>query len=542
MRRGVAQARSSLIVVVMISIITGAAFFNALHVASNIVQTSDSAQGFVVGHAIVGGNAFLSGWHFPVDNFYFTDSLPYAAAEAIAGSRPDLMVVVPAITYAVLVMLVLVLCVRHAQPFSENLQPVAATVLLLGLPVWIGAWNPMLMSDMHTATTAAALAALALCARVATGGSRKSSGLFSAALVFWLAVFAVASDPFSLVFAFGPAAAVLMIEALRSKGLPNVRASLLVLVAAMAAGLLLPWIIARGGGFTTENDVAFGFAPAGQWWKNLVDVVFGTLTLWGANPMNAQSAADGLVLAIRCAGLTFVIFAVIYSLRDLLRGGQVTLLDRLLCAGAAVSLAACLLSAQFAKGVHLETMWHGGPPMRFLVPAVLFAAVLACRQVKGVFASLPNTTVRLAFRSAFMVLAGLVFLTGILQLFSAPARPPWINQNPALVVARWLKQHGLSQGAGEYWSANLITAISGNAIRVRSMVPDDGRLIPYVWVESRAFYAAPPQFAIWQEPNQTGVTEAIVRATWPVCAIRSFAGYRIALVQTFPNTAMCPFV
>jgi hypothetical protein len=541
MGRGAVQARANLIAVVLISIVGSTAFFNALHVASNLIQTSDSAQGFVVGHEIVGGNVFLSGWHFPVDNFYFTDSLPYAAIEGIAGSRPYLMVVVPAIIYAILVVLALVLCVRPAQPFSENLQPVAATVLLLGLPVWVGAWNPMLMSDMHTATAATALAALALCARVATDGFRKSGGLFYAAVTSLLAVFAVASDPFSLVFAFGPAAAVLMIEAFRSKGLPNARAALLMLVAAMAAGLLLPWIIARTGGFTTENDVAFGFAPVGQWWKNLIDVVFGILTLWGADPTHVQSASDGVILAIRCAGLAFVVFAVIYFLRDILRAGQVTLLDRLLCAGAAVSLAACLPSAQFAKGVHPQTMWHGGPPMRFLVPAVLFAAVLACRQVNGVLASLPNITLRLAFRSAFMVIAGLAFLMSILQPFSASARPSWIEQNPAGVVARWLQQHGLSQGAGEYWSANLVTAISGNAIRVRSMVPDDGRLIPYVWVGSRAFYAAPPQFAIWHEPNQSGVTAAIVRATWPVCAIRTLAGYRIALVQTFRKPARCPF-
>src|SRR5690242_21099088 len=123
MIRGAIQARANLIAVVLISIIASIAFFSACHVASNLAQTSDSAQGFVVGHAIVGGNVFLSGWRFPVDNYYFTDSLPYAAIEGIVGSRPYLMVVVPAINYAILVVLTLVLCVRPAQVFSEYLQP-----------------------------------------------------------------------------------------------------------------------------------------------------------------------------------------------------------------------------------------------------------------------------------------------------------------------------------------------------------------------------------------------------------------------------------
>jgi hypothetical protein len=75
------------------------AFFNAFTLASNLAQTSDSAQGFVVGHAIANGNALLSGWHFPIDSFYFTDSVLYAAAEWTAGARPQLMAFVPALVY-----------------------------------------------------------------------------------------------------------------------------------------------------------------------------------------------------------------------------------------------------------------------------------------------------------------------------------------------------------------------------------------------------------------------------------------------------------
>src|SRR5438477_693309 len=61
--------------------VTVIALFSALEMSSRLAQTSDSAQGFVVGHAIANGNVFLSGWHFPIDPFYFTDSLPYAFAE-----------------------------------------------------------------------------------------------------------------------------------------------------------------------------------------------------------------------------------------------------------------------------------------------------------------------------------------------------------------------------------------------------------------------------------------------------------------------------
>lgn len=529
--RGPLPHRSSLILAILLAIITILAYFNALLLASSLAQTSDSAQGFVVGHAIANGNILLSGWHFPIDSFYFTDSIPYAAAEAIAGPRLELMVVVPALVYACLVILALVLCVRPGEPLSANLEPVAAATLLFALPVWTGVWDPMLMSDMHMATVVAALASLSLFARLATAELRGAIAVFAALLAFLSVVLTTASDPFSLVFAFGPAAAVFAVEAIRSPHSPKIRSAIWLLGVAITVGLLLPWIIARIGGFTTENDVTFGFAPAARWRTNLLDVVFSILTLTGTNPSNVQKISDSLMFALRFAALGLVFCVLGNVARSLMRGEKLALLDRLLGAGAAVSLVVCIPSAQFAKGVKPELIWQAGAPMRFVLPAVLFASIVACRRLASGFYSWPNVRMRVRFRNALLALAGLVFFTGTMQFFFSGATTQRSNKNPG-VVADWLARHRLFEGAGEYWSANLLTAMSGNSIGVRSMVPDDRGLVPYVWVEAQDAYARPPQFAVWQEPNQTGWTEAAVRATWPVCAIASVAGYRIALLQT----------
>lgn len=535
-RRAV-RIRPELIAIILIAAVTIAAFLNALHLASHLAQTSDTAQGLVVGHAIANGNILLSQWHFPIDNFYFTDSLPYAAAETVVGPRPYLMAVIPALVYAGLVLLALILCIRPLQSPNKYTEALALTVVLLGVPLWIGAWNPMLMSDMHTATVLAGLAGLALLAHFATAQS-SNVGPLVAPLAFLSVALAVASDPFSLFFAFGPAAAVLAVEAVRKKDAPKVRFALVLLAAAITAGLLLPRVVAQIGGFTTENDVTFHFATLRRWWPNLVSVVLGVMTLWGTNPLNVASIAGGLIFAIRCAALAAVLFVALRLVHERLRGRKTALLDRLLCAGAAASLLACIPSAQFAKGVKPETIWIGGPPMRFLVPAVLFASIVAGRQVVGTLDTLANATLRVRLHGALLALAGFALLAGIAQLLEVRARP-WLEQNPATGAARWLQHHRLSQGAGEYWAANLVTAMSGTAVGVRSMVPDHGHLVPYVWAETRTVYARLPQFAIWQEPNQAGVTEAMVRATWPVCATRIVAGYHIALLQTSAKFATC---
>ena len=106
-REGALPARghgAQLGLVRLVAGVTAAALFHALDLASRLAQTSDSAQSLVAGHAVVRGNMLLSGWHLPLNDYYFTDTLPYAALEWLVGPRPFLLVLVPALTYALFVL------------------------------------------------------------------------------------------------------------------------------------------------------------------------------------------------------------------------------------------------------------------------------------------------------------------------------------------------------------------------------------------------------------------------------------------------------
>jgi hypothetical protein len=436
-------------------------------------------------------------------------------------------------------LLACIVCISPAQSFGKNVGPLAVIAVLLAAPVWIGRWNPMLMSDMHAGTVLAALGALVLYARVASSGIRSPAGRLYAIVAALLVILTVSSDPFSVVFAFGPAALVFSFDWLSGGRQRNVVLALALLVASVIAGLMLPSAMARIGGFTTENDVALGFALPSQWLGNSIAVVTGTLTLLGANPLDVNNWRSAINFVIRCITLAIPVAALVMVIRNWFCSVQAPLLDRMLCAGIVVLFAACVTSAQFAKGVRVETVWHGGPPTRFLVPAVLFAAVLSGRQIGGVLNFVRDAKRRLIIRGVLVLFAGITLAVGAWQSFSNVTRPNWIDDNPAISAARWLERHGLSQGVGEYWSANLLTAMSRNAVTVRSVVPAENRLVPYVWVEDRDFYGLPPQFAIWQEPNQTGMTEALVRATFRVCRLENVAGYRIALLSHDSRSMGC---
>jgi hypothetical protein len=194
-------------------------------------------------------------------------------------------------------------------------------------------------------------------------------------------------------------------------------------------------------------------------------------------------------------------------------------------------LAACVLSAQFAKGITPENLWIGGSPMRFLVPAFLFAVVLTGRQAPEMLSALSNSFIRDGVRGSLMLLAATITIGGY-WLARLDAQPLWIADNPPAEAAGWLSQHSLSQGVGEYWSANLITAMSGNAVEVRSILPSSGRLVPYIWVEDARSYAQAPQFVIWQDNNKSNVTADEVKATYKIRQIATVANYRIALLSS----------
>jgi hypothetical protein len=160
-------------------------------------------------------------------------------------------------------------------------------------------------------------------------------------------------------------------------------------------------------------------------------------------------------------------------------------------------------------------------------------------RVSAILDSIRNPKWRLRGRGVLVLFAGATLVAGTWWSFSLGERPQWIDRNPALTAAGWLKSHALSQGVGEYWSANLLTAMSGSASTVRSVVPDKRKLVPYIWVEDWRFYVSAPQFAIWREPNQTGVTETLVRSTYRVCSLTNVAGYRIALLSNGGNSMEC---
>jgi hypothetical protein len=526
-RDSLAGISQTAVTILLAAALAFSSLHGALHISMRLVQTSDSAQSFVAGHAIAHGNVLLSGWNVPLDDYYLTDTLPYATLDWLLGPRPFFLALVPALTYAAFVLLTYLLFSPRARGTQQAVENCAAAALMVALPAWIGDWNPLLMSDMHFATVAGSLVALALCCRAV-----ETPGLGLALALIGVTGAIVASDPFSLVFAFAPALALLGLDALRGRERAGI--ALLVLSAGVLLGLALPPLIALAGGFTTEDITVAGLAGWPLVARNLTVVLAGFTSLFGANPFSGSGSP---LLAVRAIALVVAVSAVAETVLRLFAPDRAHLFDRLLCAGILCVLAACAFSGQFGKGITPDAFRTGGPPMRYVMPAAVFAAVVGARRLPSWLAALAHARARVAARVALLSCAVLL-IVGDWTATEGPASP-WIRNSPAQAVGDWLANRGLTSGVGEYWSANVVAAMSANAVQIGSVAVQDNRLAPYVLAADTNWFASSPDFVLWRDRNPTGVTFDEVHATYDVCRTVVVAGYRVAILRRAAHQAGC---
>jgi hypothetical protein len=524
------RARNGLFDAILILGLGIISFMNARNVAFSLSQNSDSVQSFLAGNAVAHANLLLSGWHISQDSYYFTDTIPFAVLELLEGPRPYLLAVVPALTYGIFVLTATIICFRPLRSRLCKLETAATIALVLGCPYWVGHWDPVLFADFHLGSVLGSLVALTLATRLYmlslemhTDQHRINIGL--GCLLVTCAT--VASDPFSVFFAFGPAmlAFILQMSPLRRAYV----ASVACLGSGVLLGLVFPPAVRFAGGFVAGNNISAVFVSGDKFGANLGTVAMDILRLAGAYPFGLKviSPAAGLAV-LRCAGFAIAVFAVWRVLRGAGIAAHEALLDRVLCVCILALVAFCVFSSQFS--------WDGGA-IRYLTPAILFAAVLAGRQVSALLQGLQSQAARYTARGLLLVSAGVMLLGGE-RLFGIYEIPPdWKSNTPAFVAERWLDKRRLTHGVGEYWSASIVTAMSGGRIQVGPVTPSNRRFVPYLWVADTRWFTTPPQFIIWQNNNPAGVTLQQVRAAYCPhgCPVATVGDFKIAVLGSGNN-------
>ena len=283
-------------------------------------QTSDSVQSFLEAQSILHGNFLLSGWRLSSDNYIFTDTLFFVVYEWLFGARPEALIVVPSAIYFLITLTCLAASLRSLKPSRHNIAALAAIILLVGLPSLrppsihlFSPAAPILLADHHAASILFSLVALMLLAVLARAGRiRDHWGVASMLVLVWVAT--LASDPFTLVFAFGPAILVLLGD-LAPQGNKTKQICLIaIVVTASILGIIIPALLYRLGGPMVEDTIGVSrFIGADDFVTNNQALLFGFLYssdayIFGRDLLNTETIAHIVRLCGWILGAMFVIW------------------------------------------------------------------------------------------------------------------------------------------------------------------------------------------------------------------------------------------
>ncbi|MDQ1518837.1 MAG: hypothetical protein QOE80_4667 [Actinomycetota bacterium] len=497
--------------------------------------SSDNANALLAGREMVRGNPLLRGWVLPPDSYWLLDLPILGLASVVFGMREILLHAVPA---ALTVGTVVTGTWVAGMDRPDRRRWVAAGVLALviGLPHRYLSFF-ILQGPHHLATTLFCLGAFGLLAKARLGSARW------AAAVALLAM-AVFSDAIAVAIGVGPVVGAGVVDALRRRRVSALATPVSAAAAAMAGSFALRGLVAVAGGFALEPTL--DYFPL---WRNNLRAAPGVLeSLVGAGTKAGLSPFPAAVHAL-VGGL--IVFAAVVTLArlgiDVVRSRPET--------GGVAGRPAGWTTGDAGGGVPSRfrgwrerpgAAWGDGvlllgalagivtfalltPPAaarasaRYLLPALVFGAVLAARRAQEValrLAAWPVVAAGLAL--------GAVYMTAPLQAVRAPE-----PANPSEGVVRWLRSQRLDRGYGQYWVAGITTVTSGGAVVVRPVQPADQGLQPHVGFASTRWFDAgtdrhPFLFLILQPADDGGVDETRAATTFgPPESEQTIGPYRV---------------
>ena len=197
-----------------------------------------------------------------------------------------------------------------------------------------------------------------------------------------------------------------------------------------------------------------------------------------------------------------------------------------------VLAAACVASLDVVSG-QFSAVREFGPGFpygasRYVLPSYVFACIAAVIEA----GTLLDSTWRRRGQWAGGVLAGMaaLFTVAAVQVSLTNVRQAaGIDRSSAAGLADWLVRHGLRHGVGDYWTTNLVTALSRGQVKDSSVFAVGREVRPFAYVtDVTDLPAHRPDFAAFPPVNDYHLTvEALTSAYGPAQAVLHVHGYTV---------------
>jgi len=463
--------RAAMLALRLVLMIGGAAVLATAyyHPSSLFAKSYDQVNSFLAGLDLLKGNWRLKGWVLTPPDFWTSDIALSALLAAIAPAfglpptSPALLILQPAITWSITVVLSVCVVASRVRGRRAMLTGVLIVLAVLGVPLlrpgilWL-----ILLSAIHIGSVLYGIAAFH-CFDRAFGAPRGSSlpSLVAGAVLLALGVI---GDPLVIPVGVLP---VLLTAWARGAAPTRVRAHVataaLIAAAAAEAGLYLNW---KTGGFQTLTLVA-GFVDLDRLGLNALTIVSATLTLFGANVFG-RPLADSIPELLHLPLLLAAVIAAAAALWRLLparwpypTATEPSPLVLMLSFGAALDILALLLSDR----VEIQ-----GAPIaagRYLFPLLVYGAILA----------------GITFAASRRLLLVAILAIGAaarvdLPLYGKPGTG--LLTDPQAELVGFLQAHHLSVGIGSYFDSTVLGfAVGGDFAAYPGIADSSGRIVPF---------------------------------------------------------------
>jgi hypothetical protein len=436
----------------LVPALLGMGAYYYLQLSRTLLPHSDIASMVLCAWDMLHGNFFLHGWTLDVNRAWLTEAPVYMAGLAVTRDLdPGLMHIVPVVIFLVVVVLAAAAATAGLEAgFARRTALIIAILPLVLLARPMIPW--VLMGPYHTGTAGIVLAA----ALVLHLRERPRSGRLSRAALagtaFALLAAGELSDPYTTVLGAAPIA---ITSVWRAAGVRPLARRLERLFPAAIAGCA--WIAAtiglrivtHFGGFT-PLPFARPVIPFAKLGESLSNLTLAFLDLSGANFFGRAPDIHFIAYAVRLAYLAGGIYAVWSVLR------HPRFKEDWLGTVLAVAVALAIVGGALGD----DTTAY-----RYRVPPLIFAGAVLGRYVAITFKMWLEQ--RKALAAVLIVAVTFVFAWSPQAVLSRERLAgPEAKFGPR-ILGRWLEQHGLTSGYGEYWIAPITPVETRGKVRVR---------------------------------------------------------------------------
>ena len=452
-----------------------------------VPKTSDDATLVLYAEDILHGNVLLHGWTLPADSLFLTTVPAYVLGRLLFVPMTALLYLIPALSYALLVIACLVIVWQKVDVEHRILSSVLVFAVI-ALPSVVSSGPPTQGDGDHATTVLFVLLTFYLL-------SEKNSALKPTALWICAAVLltmAAVGDPLAIIAGALP----LMWIGARfwlAGELTKARTLLMVGISALVFSTLLRWIIPAVGGFKTI-DSNFSFVAMYGLRDNFYYAVSSILSLFGADffAHRAMTFEAGLLLVHFLTAL-LVIYLVYRSTATWWEDNGDLFLEFLLVA-IVINLAARLLFAAPAD----DSQGYSIP----LTPVLFFSALIAGMWWYKAGISQKYFTIALP-------LVMVCYLTSFLMETIRPTAP----REDSMIA--FLEKNQLTTGFGIYTHAAILTVLSEGKVKVIPVDKTQGaRLAPVVLRSSKPWYEVKDATYFLFGPEDYTLNPKVAARTW----------------------------